>query len=364
MTAPYTIFKTFNTTQDIVTLKGNEVTTGMWSGDTGSLSNVYTSSAQVGVSGEYYYDLYNLNPKPNTGGVDDAEVQFAVTYGHISGGASPSLDLKNDSHLPTQAIWGQYKNMLLGDTAERFTYGLVGGTTVQPDDFYAINIQRSRLRQAIDPGNWELSLSGSRGISTFIDDSGLKLATAGNLTVSKVYNVRSGSLETGYADTKAYGLVFADFGVILLYPKIISESVGFINATKDTTIYPFGVNTGSTSAYTYPHDALYRSIKGAMVAGGQYAFQARSAESITSENYFVRVYNNEYNLTNNPTILSSSTGVTRGTVLEGFQTNPKTYITTVGLYNDNNDLLAVAKLSRPLEKGLDKEASIRVRLDY
>lgn len=360
MTAPYTIFKTFDITRDIVTIRGNEVTTGMWTGDTGSLSTVYTSSAQRGVSGEYYYDLYNANINTD----DTAEIQFAVTYGHISGGASPSLDLKNDSKLPTQVIYSQYKNMLLGTTAERFTYGLAGGTTVQPDDFYAINIQRSRLRQAIDPGNWELSLSGSNGILTFIDDSGLKLATAGNLTVNNVYNVRSGSLENGVSGTTAYGLVFPDFGVILLYPAAISASVGFRAGAYDTVPFPFGVDTGSTSTYRYPHEALYRSIKGAMDAGGSYAFQARSAEGITTENYFVRVFNNEFNLTNNPTILSSSTGTNRGTVLEAFQTYPKTYITTVGLYNDNNDLLAVAKLSRPLEKGLDKEASIRVRLDY
>lgn len=358
MTAPYTIFKTFNETQDIVTLKGNDVTTGMWTGDTGSLTTAFTSSAQRSVAGEYFFDLYNANPLTD----DAAEVQFAVTYGHISGGASPSLALKNDSKLPTQVVWGQYKNMLLGNTAERFTYGLAGGTTHTPDDFYAINIQRSRLRQAIDPGNWELALSGSNGILTFIDDSGLKLATAGNLTVNNVYNVRSGSLQNGVSGTTAYGLVFPDFGVILLYPQAISSSVGFRAGAYDTVPFPFGVNTGSTSTYRYPHEALYRSIKGAMDAGS--SFTARSAEAITSENYFVRVYNNEFNATNNPTILSSSSGVNRGTVLDGFQNNPTTYITTVGLYNDNNDLLAVAKLSRPLQKGLDKEASIRVRLDY
>ena len=44
--------------------------------------------------------------------------------------------------------------------------------------------------------------------------------------------------------------------------------------------------------------------------------------------------------------------------------NPRTYITTVGLYNDNNDLVAVAKLSQPVAKDFTKEALIRVKLDY
>jgi hypothetical protein len=44
--------------------------------------------------------------------------------------------------------------------------------------------------------------------------------------------------------------------------------------------------------------------------------------------------------------------------------NPQTYVTTVGMYNDNNELLAVAKLSKPLVKDFTKEALIRVKLDY
>ena len=44
--------------------------------------------------------------------------------------------------------------------------------------------------------------------------------------------------------------------------------------------------------------------------------------------------------------------------------NPTTYITTVGMYNDAGDLLAVAKLSQPITKDFTKEALIRVKLDY
>ena len=44
--------------------------------------------------------------------------------------------------------------------------------------------------------------------------------------------------------------------------------------------------------------------------------------------------------------------------------NPQAYITSVGLYNDTNDLLAIAKLSKPLLKDFTKEALIRIKLDY
>jgi hypothetical protein len=91
------------------------------------------------------------------------------------------------------------------------------------------------------------------------------------------------------------------------------------------------------------------------------AFIARSAESITSTNYFIRLKNKDYNYSNNPTYY---TGSNPQTVLEPFRIKPITYATTIGLYNDSNELLAVAKLSRPIQKSTDKEALIRVRLDY
>ena len=61
------------------------------------------------------------------------------------------------------------------------------------------------------------------------------------------------------------------------------------------------------------------------------------------------------------TFISGSTGEV---IYDNFINNPQTYITTVGMYNDTNDLLAVAKLSRPLLKDFTKEALVRVKLDF
>jgi hypothetical protein len=354
----YNIFTQLNLDDDVTSLRGTDVTTGMWSGDTGSLSSIFTSSRQVATSGEFYYDLYNLNPTPN----DSAEVQFSVAYGHVSGGGSPSLTLLNTSTVPTQVIYSQYRNILLSKDVELFTFG-----QTTSNDIYVINVQRSRLRQAIDPGNWQLSLSGSNGVRTFIDDSGLGSAVVGNLVANNVYNIRSGSIDSGLftSDTTNYGLVFPDFGVVILNPSTISSSVGFsgsnsttLNAYKNLSV-PFAPYTGSTDEYQYQHEALRKSISLAM--GGSKPFLARSAETITSTNYFIRLKNRDYNYSNNTTYY---TGSNPQTVLEPFRVKPITYMTTIGLYNDQNELLAVAKLSRPVQKSTDKEALIRVRLDY
>lgn len=355
----YNIFTEFSQTDDITTISGIDVTTGMWSGDTGSLAAIYTSSVQVATSGEFYYDLYD-GPNPA-----EADIQFSVAYGHVSGGGSPTLTTLNTSTLPTQVIYSQYRNILLGKNVNTFTFNETAS-----NDIYVINIQRSRLRQAIDPGNWQLGLSGSNGLFTFVDDSGLGTAVAGNLIANNVYNIRSGSLgTTGFANDTVYGLVFPDFGAIVLYPAAISASVGF-SGSNATTLnantllsVPFTPYTGSAATtYQYQHEALVRSMRLAMAAAGNNGdFTARSAESITSTNYFVRLRNNEYNYSNNPTYY---TGSNPQNVLEPFRVKPITYVTTIGLYNEQNELLAVAKLSRPIQKSTDKEALIRVRLDY
>ena len=102
-------------------------------------------------------------------------------------------------------------------------------------------------------------------------------------------------------------------------------------------------------------EIFFKSLKNAAY------FQARREEKLSSTHYFVRAGNKEFNFSNNPTFFTSSTGdFTQPT----FFKDPKVYITTVGLYNDSNELLAVAKLSQPVLKSYSREALIKVKLDF
>ena len=76
---------------------------------------------------------------------------------------------------------------------------------------------------------------------------------------------------------------------------------------------------------------------------------------------FIRARNSEFNYSENPSFISGSTGEV---VHNYFINNPQVYPTTVGLYNDSNELLATAKLSRPIQKDFTKEALIRIKLDF
>ena len=362
------IFTTI-TAADTSSIRSNDIITGMFSpNETGSLSAIYTSSAQIGVSGMYYYDLYH-EPVAN-----DGEIQFSVAYGQIDGLGSPTRANRSDSVLPTKVIYSQYQNTLL-PSGSKFQFGVVG-TPVNSDDIYVINFSRARVKDSLRAGTWQLGLSGSNGLRTFIDDTEQRGPVTGNALASTVRNIRSGSLRPGSdgavlatADTTIYGLVYPDTGIIVLHPSAISSSVGLRAPEPNArdSAGPYAPYTGSLSSpfnYQYQHEGLVRSISGSMAAGSP--FTAASVESVTSQNYFLRLRNAEYNYTNNPSFYNTQTvgSTTTQTPLTPFQERPLTYPTTIGLYNDANELLAVAKLSRPLQKNEERELLVRVRLDY
>ena len=84
-------------------------------------------------------------------------------------------------------------------------------------------------------------------------------------------------------------------------------------------------------------------------------------EKVYTTHYFIRLKNGEYNFSNNPTFTSGSQGQFAH---PSMYKDPKVYITTVGMYNDSNELLAIAKLSKPLLKSFTREALIRVKLEF
>jgi hypothetical protein len=101
----------------------------------------------------------------------------------------------------------------------------------------------------------------------------------------------------------------------------------------------------------------YRLLQ-AIRRGGD--FEARRTENISTQHFFVRATNREFNYSNNPTY----TKVDGSFVETTFETDPQTFITTVGLLNDSNEMIAVAKTSQPIVKSFDKEVLIKVKLSF
>ena len=343
---------------DKVNAKVEVITTGLWTGDTGSLTAAYTSSTQVAAaSGDYYYNVYNADPAADT----TAEVQFGVAYGHVNGSGSVSLANSDDALLASKANYAQYKSVILDPTDSKFSFENGAGTLVDSNDIYAININRSRYREKMDPGNWSLTLTGTGGTHTFIDDSGKKfgdkLGKAG-----RVFKVVSGSLNLGTENEATvnstvssgdvgFGLFYPDRGIIILSPAALEDSVGSVNVNGASVSI---AGSASTSVEQENHKILVNAIN----VGGD--FQARRTENVSTQHFFVRATNREFNYSNNPTYVNAN-----GTFAEStFETDPQTYITTIGLMNDANEMIAVAKTSQPIQKSFDKEVLIKVKLSF
>jgi len=346
------IYKDFNiqpenslVSSDVVTNVKDTVSSGMWADGASSITTFFTSSTQSGSSADYYLDVYSANPQSDS----TAKPQFSVAYGHFNGSGSLGA-VGVDGNRASAAIYRQLTNTLLGPTEEKFTFA-GSGANITPDYVYAISIARQQLREKMDPGNWEIHISGSGNKKyKFIDDSG---ATS-NPTVNqggRVFNIVSGSISGGTTSTHtaaasqgngAYGLFYPDLGILVFNGPALNAS-----ASLSTNV---SSNAAGGNVVEFYEDIRVASY-----------FQARREEVITSQHYFCRVPNKEFNFSSNPTFTSGSNG---DFTVSTFFKNPKSFITQVGLYNDNNELLAIAKLSKPLEKSYSKEAIIKVKLDF
>ncbi len=342
-------YKLFDQENDIVSNIKATISSGIWSGGSGTLTTFFTQSAQSASSGIYFYDVYKSDHTDA-----EREIQFSVAYGHIQGSGSKGTIGGATGNRATAAIHSQLVNLTLPPNKDRFTYG--DGT--QSKHFFVISLKRARMREKMDPGNWELELSGSKAKVghdvRLIDDSQSTTNPEAGIG-GRVFNVVSGSIRSGVSSIpsaasntgSAYGLFYPDLGLIVLNADMVQAKTVFGDNLEGVTT-PSDSNTGNARKF-------FNQIK-----GGAY-FQARREEKLSSTHYFVRAGNKEFNFSNNPTFFTASTGdFTQPT----FYLDPKVYITTVGLYNDANELLAVAKLSQPVLKSYSREALIKVKLDF
>jgi len=349
---------------DKVNAKIEIVTTGIWSNGSGSLTSFFTSSTQARTdnSGQFYYNVYDKNPSDET-----SEIQFAVAYGNVNGSGSTQLSSDDNALLASKSTYAQYRSMLLNDPTAKFQFENATGTLTDGDSIYAITLNRARYREEMDAGNWSLTLAGSNGTFTFIDDSGKKFGdTFGK--AGRVFTVVSGSLNIGTqndativnrvaaGNSQGYGTFYPDRGIIILNPAAIGSVVGNVTFSTGSGHSQTATLEGSlaTTANAYNHSRLFAAISG----GGD--FEARRTENVSTQHFFVRATNREYNYSNNPSYVD-----TTGAFSEpSFEIDPQTYITTIGLYNDSNELIAVAKTSQPIVKSFDKEVLIKVKLSY
>ena len=319
----------------------------MWSGDLNTLTTFYTSSV---ITSSFYINVYSAYPGALNATTES--VQMALQYGNKYGSGSSYINLSANQIMPdgsslttSRVVYGQYRTLLLGTESGSFDFG-----NDYPNDIYIINVARNRYKEHLQPGSMTLNLKNGAATIVLTDNSQITSTTNYTTAGTLYYTLISGS--AGVAATAApaasiYGYMYPDSDIIILNPTALGKSIPDGGLQFNPTVSSPGTNNNIQQGF-------YQIIS----ASANFALQ--SAENVSAHYFFTRVKNQDFNYTTNPSVIDANGNLIYTTLIN----NPQTFITTVGLYNDTNELLAVAKLSRPLVKDFTKEALIKVKLDY
>jgi len=333
-------FKRFDT-EDIV-ISADSITAPAWSNNTVTLTGFYTSADQLArSSGDYYWNIYQAAFGDST-----AAIQFSIAYGDIDGSGSLAFNSSISGNSPSSVVYKQLRTLVNGTEETNLSFA---GTA--PKSIFAISVERARFKEKLLPGSLTLTLvSGS--VTRSLTDNSNYAPTVIFGDAGREYELILGSAGTktttyntdGYTtDSGSYGKFLPDVGLILLNGDALA-----------------GPNAGGGMDWNIRRNSNSPDNNLLDLSSSLSSFALRSEETISSNYVFVRARNSEFNYSSNPSNITGSGELRHDVMID----SPQSYITAVGLYNDNNDLLAVAKLSRPLLKDFTKEALVRIKLDY
>ena len=273
---------------------------------------------------------------------------FDVTYGWAStSGLSASANSQNTKKIN---IYNQMAQTLVGyDTTgsiKRFTDS--SGTDIT--DAIFINFSRLLTKDEIKKGSFTLTALTGGTVAAPTDT-----ITITDTSGASGYRVDSPAGEYGYlwdASSTELGILYYQAGIAILSGGAVFDSeyggLGGATTSNDTgsfTLLATGSEIGAVA------DGLRNRLTNVSF---------NNTTELNSTIYFCRVNHNDFNYSANPTYLNGSKLRVKTRAADA----PVSYITTVGLYSADNELLAVAKLSEPLRKSSDTELTLRVRLDY
>ena len=351
-------------------LSSDAIVSPMWSNNTLQLTTFFSWSLQEQntPAGKFFLNVY----QGNVAATQSLESQFTIAYGHISGSGSSYFNPLVVDKTPTRDVYGQFRSLVYGDENSSFQFG---GSNFTSKDIIVLSVNRSRFKESINPGSFFLRITSGSGGSArsigLVDDSSVT-TTSTYIGTSRVYQLLSGSYNSStqtnlpsssnYTVSGSYGIMIPDEGLIILNPRALALSAGALGGVgaifNEFSSSQAASFFSTTATYNINNRMVFDMISSSAILAPTFSLQ--NYETISSRYFFTRVKNAEFNYTTNPTIID-----TNGNLLyTQLVYNPQTFITTVGLYNTTGDLLAVAKLNKPLVKDFTKELLLKVKLDF
>jgi hypothetical protein len=212
------------------------------------------------------------------------------------------------------------------------------------------------------------TFSSNKHVTTSLSNIALSSATF----ISWVYSTQTQASYTGIiysrSGTEPAGIsLYSNNSIGYTWtntPATYNWDSGLLVPNNAWSMVAVSINSTTATAYLCQSSGITTSTNNKeiykVIKSGT-CFQLNSQETVSANYVFVRVKNGDYNYSNNPSFLSGSSGQL---IYPSLVNSPQTFPTTVGLYNNNGDLLAVAKMSKPLLKDFTHEALIRVKLDW
>ena len=288
---------------------------------------------------------------------------FDLTFGYSStSNYNAAASVQNSKKIN---IYNQMAAVLVGHDStgaiQRFDQdGNIAAGGEKMDEAIFVNFSRLLSKDEIKKDSFRFTIVTGGAPSAFLANTTL---TVGDYGASTSYLVNSPAgeyavLYTSSATPNAnsgVGLLYYQAGVAVLSSSIFGGNLHGGVAGK-TSLGP-GIASGTLESLATGSsiDVVADSFRNRIVD-----IDFNNTVELNSTIYFCRANHNEFNYSANPTYLSSSQIRVKNTTSD----NPVSYITTVGLYSSDNELLATAKLSEPLKKDPNTELTIRVRLDY
>ena len=326
----------------------------------------FTSSMQRSSSYEYHRDVVGCHQ------CDTYSPYFAVSYGNYNGsGSLQSSYESNDS--PSRAVYSRYRLLTQEAPITKFSFYTNGALDENVDEIYTINFYSEYAKDGIDPGNFELSLvelnggayannvftgshvqvSSSNKIITLIDTSNdLRNEEFCSTSPYTSFDIVSGSLVNGYYNTSSlhtYGTIYPLLNLVVLDGKKLRNELSFNSVTGSN------INGDNSSK-------IFTSISGAAALNNP--IRARKAHKKIRTEYLLKVKHMDANYSNNPTFVVSDKALSqKGKIKnECFDNEPITFITAIGFYNDQNELVAIGKPSKPIIKTPNDEVYLKITI--
>jgi hypothetical protein len=307
---------------------------------------------------------------------------FDITVGYASDSAL--VNASNTQNSKKKNIYNQMAQVLMGydHTGSILQFdedGDITGGGAKLKECFFLNFSRLLVKDEIKKGSFSLELgvnqafaqdgtvfhkrikltdaSGSDGfkVNSPVGEYGILFAQTTDGSTARIEAETVGNSTTH----PACGLIFYQAGVAVVSGSVFNDNTnGGILDDSDAETSILGPDFGATGFNSITSSTISSIANN--IRNRIYNIQFNNTTELNSTIYFCRMNHNEFNYSTNPTYLSN--GKIR--VKEKSSDVPIAYVTSIGLYNSNNELMATAKLSEPLRKDPSQEYTIRCRLDF